>query len=270
MSKASDVQKTPPVPSGRILRQRIDNGDVLLGLLLILPAPGILELVRGYDWFWIDGQHGQMSYDTILTCVRVADLVGVPPIVRVSAGDYSQIGPVLDTGPAGVMIPTIHNVQQAQAVADAAKFPPLGQRSFGGQRLLDRFGAEYADTANQDVFLIAQIESTQGLANVEQIAAVPGIDGLMFGPADYSLDSGIPIAAALGMTEPALWDAAERIAQSCAKHNKVACTLVTCPQSTVRLAQMGYQMLAVAIDAHLLSAAASGALDGFRQALRKT
>ncbi len=270
MSKASDAQNPPLLPSGRILRQRIDNAEVLLGFVLILPAPGILELVQGYDWFWIDGQHGQLSYDTILHCVRVADLVGVPPIVRVSARDYSQIGPVLDTGPAGVMIPTIHNVQQAEAVASAAKFPPVGQRSFGGQRLLDRFGGEYAATANQDVFLIGQIESTQGLANVEQIAAVGGIDGLMFGPADYSLDAGMPPGSALDMSEPALWDAAEKIAQSCAKHGKVACSIVASAQNAVRLAQLGYQMLAVSLDTHLLRTAASGALDDFRQALRKT
>ncbi len=131
MSRTSDAQKSGPLPSGRILRQRLDNGELLLGFCLSLPAPAILEIAKDYDWFWIDGQHGQLSYDTILHCVRVADLVGVPAIVRVAGHDYSQIGPVLDTAPAGVMVPMIHDADQAKIALSQSDVATIGCRHAG-------------------------------------------------------------------------------------------------------------------------------------------
>ncbi|MCK4850196.1 MAG: hypothetical protein KAT11_02540 [Phycisphaerae bacterium] len=263
MSKTSEA-----MPSGRVLRQRIDKGQVLLGVTIGLPAPEILELARDWDWFWIDGQHGQLSYDTILNCVRVADLVGVPSVVRTAGHDYSQIGPILDTGAAGVIIPMVHNAEQGRAVVRAAKFPPLGQRSLGGRRVIDQFGSKYASIANQNVLVLAQIESVEGLANAEQIAAVPGIDGLLFGPADYALDCGLSIESASDISEPRSQEAARKIAQSCKKHGKVACSFVGSCETAARLAKLGYQMLSVSIDAALLAGALNEALAEHRRALK--
>jgi 2-keto-3-deoxy-L-rhamnonate aldolase RhmA len=133
---------------------------------------------------------------------------------------------------------------------------------------MDLSGGKYASTANQDSLLLAQIESVEGLANVEQIAAVPGIDGLMFGPSDYSLDCGVDAGSALNLSEPAIWEAAKRIAQSCAKHGKVACNIVNSCETAVRLAKVGYQMLGVSMDAVLLHSALSDNLANFQQALK--
>ena len=268
MPETTRADRSERLPSGRVLRQRLDNGDVLLGFYLTLPAPEILELAKDHDWLWIDGQHGQLSYDTILHCVRVADLVGRPSIVRTAGHDYSQIGLVLDTGASGVMVPMVHNAEQARAIVSAAKFTPVGHRSFGGRRVMDLSGGKYASTANQDTLLLAQIESVEGLANVEQIAAVPGIDGLMFGPSDYSLDCGVDAGSALSLSEPAVWEAVKKIAQSCAKHGKVACNIVNSCETAVRLAKVGYQMLGVSMDAALLHSALSDNLANFQRALK--
>ena len=265
MSEKANDDAKKVVPSGRVLRQRIDNGDVLWGFYLTLPAPEIVELVKDYDWVWVDGQHGQLSYETILGCVRVGDVVDVPTIVRTSGHDYSQIGPVLDTGASGVMVPMIHNAQQGRAVASAARFSPLGHRSFGGRRVVDRFGGGYTASANEDTILLGQIESIEGLANVEEIAAVPGIDGLMFGPVDYALECGLDAKSALNLSEPAVWEAARKIGESCSKHGKVACTIINSVETAVRLVEEGYQMLSISIDAALLGSGASERLNDFRQ-----
>ena len=270
MSKMTGTNNSGTLPSGRVLRQRIDNGDALLGFCLTLPAPEILELAKGYDWFWIDGQHGQLSYDTILHCVRVAELVAVPSIVRTVGQECSQIGLALDTGASGVMVPMIHNAEQARAVATATKFPPIGQRSFGGRRVMDQSGGKYAATANKDTLVLGQIESVEGLANVEEIAAVAGMDGLFFGPCDYALDSGMDIESAANLSEPAVWEAAEKIAASCAKHGKVACSLAGSCETAARLAKVGYQMLGVSLDATLLSSGMSDNLAGFQRALKES
>ena len=269
MSKSSGNESSAIVHGGRVLRQRIDNGEVLWGLLVTLPAPGILELAKDWDWFWIDGQHGQLSYDTILNCVRVADLVGVPAIVRVAGHDYSQIGPVLDTGAAGVLVPMLHNAEQAKAVVKAAKFTPLGQRSYGGRRMLDRYGVGYYRTANDDSLLLVQIESVEGFSNAEQIAAVPGIDGLFFGPTDYALDRGISKEVSANMSEPHLWEVAEKIAKICRKHGKIACVHADYRESSGRWVGLGYQMSSHCTDATLLQNAATKALAELRQVAQK-
>ena len=268
MSEKANDDAKKVVPSGRVLRQRIDNGDVLWGFYLTLPAPEIVELVKDYDWIWVDGQHGQLSYETILDCVRVGDVVDVPTIVRTPGHDYSQIGPVLDTGASGVMVPMIHNAEQGRAVASAAKFAPLGHRSFGGRRVVDRFGGGYAASANEDTILLGQIESIEGLANVEEIAAVPGIDGLMFGPVDYALECGLDAKSALNLSEPAVWEAARKIGESCSKYGKVACTIINSVETAVRLVGEGYQMLNISMDAAMLGSGASERLNDFRQGLQ--
>ena len=265
MSKTSSTESSAIVHGGRVLRQRVDNGEVLWGFLLSLPAPGILELAKDWDWFWIDAQHGQLSYDTILDCVRVADLIGVPAMVRVAGHDYSQIGPILDTGAVGVIVPMVHTVEQAQILVKAAKFTPLGQRSFGGRRVVDRYGVNYARTANQNTLLFGQIESVEGLANAEQIAAVPGMDGLLFGPGDYGLDCGMSAETVGSMLDPQVWEAAERIVQICKKQGKIASAYTGSTESVGRLVKLGYQMLSNTTDAGLFSAGSARALDELRQ-----
>ena len=267
MSKESGSESSRVILGGRILRERIGRGETLWGFLLTLPDPGILELAADWDWFWVDSQHGQLSYDTLLHCVRVADLVGVPAIVRAAGHDYSQIGPILDTGAAGVMVPMLHNAGQAKAVVKAARFAPLGQRSFGGRRVIDRGGFKYSLTANQDTILLGQIESVEGLANVEQIAAVEGLDGLFFGPSDYAIDRGIPGES---MSAPRMWEAVEKIAQACKSQGKVAATLMCAPETAARLVKLGYQMVAGAIDSELLRGGLAEARVNLRRAEQKT
>ncbi|NIA06386.1 MAG: hypothetical protein GWP14_01910 [Actinobacteria bacterium] len=270
MSKLNSVPKPVVVPGGRILRQWIDNGEPLWGFMLTMPAPEILELAEGWDWVWLDGQHGQLSYDTILNCVRVADLMGLPAIVRVAGCDYSQVGQALDTGAAGVIVPMLHNAEQAKVVAEAAKFAPLGRRSYGGRRVMDRFGPNYAGTANKDVLLLGQIESVEGLANAEQITAVPGIDGLVFGPADYSLDCGISLESYFKMSEPHLWQMAEKIAHICSNHGKVAGAFVGSAENSGRWIELGYKMLLGTVDASLLRTALAEDLANRRRASQKS
>lgn len=254
------------VHPGRVLRERIAEGETLWGLIVSLPVPGILELARDWDWFWVDGQHGQLSYDTILNLARVAELVDVPAMVRVAGHDYSQIGPVLDTGVAGVIVPMVHNADQARDVVMAAKFAPVGGRSIGGRRVMDRDGADYYRTANDDVVLLGQIESVEGFDNAEQIAAVAGIDGLLFGPVDYSLDRGVCIESGW---DAHLWEVSEKIGQICRNHGKIAASLSGPPERARRLAELGYQMLARGSDAGLFHSAAAKALSELRRATQK-
>ena len=121
-----------------LLLERMNDGEIALGFGLGLPAAAIIEhACGGWDWLWIDGQHGQHDYRSMLECVRAADACDIAPIVRVPGHDYGTIGRVLDMRPAGIMVPMIDTAEDARAVVDAVRFPPLGKRSYGGRRSID-------------------------------------------------------------------------------------------------------------------------------------
>lgn len=121
------------------IRQLLLGNVSRLGLMMTYPAPGIVERIGAdWDWIWIDGQHGQFGYSELLAMVRAADLVQRPSLVRVPSLDAGTIGQVLDIGADGVIIPCINMVAQAEVAVQAAKFAPMGERSYGGRRLADR------------------------------------------------------------------------------------------------------------------------------------
>ena len=120
-------------PLGRALRQ-----GPQLGLGVMYPAAGIIERIGpDWDWMWIDGQHGELGYGDILAAVRASNLIQRPTVVRVPGHDSGAIGLALDTAADAVMVPMIDDADQARQIVNAAKFPPLGNRSYGARRPID-------------------------------------------------------------------------------------------------------------------------------------
>ena len=145
-------------------RSRLQSGVPQLGLAIMYPAPGVVERIGpDWDWIWIDSQHGELGYSDVLAMVRACDLIGRPSFVRVPGHEFGPIGLALDTGASGLIVPVVDTPEQAQTVVNAAKFPPLGRRSYGGRRPIDRQGRTYSDTANEEVVLVAQIESPEAI-----------------------------------------------------------------------------------------------------------
>ena len=244
------------------LNEQLQKKDLLLGFCLMYPAPGIIERVgRDWDWIWIDGQHGQLDFDSILQCVRACELVGKPSVVRVPSHDYGPIGLALDTCTSGIMVPMINTSEQAGAIVNAAKFPPLGLRSYGGRRPIDIFGRSYSQNANKDILLIAQIETDEGLRNVDEIASVPGIDALFFGPDDMAMQLALP------MDQPRKVDffksAMEKMANAAQKAGKIAGTVTASPEMLDMAAKMGYKLCIGTGDVALLVVGSSKMRESF-------
>ena len=238
--------------SRKSLRERMKSGGLVLGISVMYPSPGVIERIGSdWDWVWIDGQHGEFSYESILACVRACDYVGTAPIVRVPSHDYGTIGLALDMCAAGIMVPMVDNAEEAKAIVQAAKFPPLGQRSFGGRRPIDLYGRGYAHTANEDTLLIAQIETKEGLSNMEEIAAIPGIDVLFFSPDDMAMQESMP------MDKPrnpdVFKDAMARLVSATTNAGKLAGTVIPSPELSKIAIGMGYQMCTVTGDVSLLA-----------------
>ena len=192
----------------------------LFGLSLSYPAPGIIERIgAAWDWFWIDCQHGELEYSDAVGLVKAAQLIGVPPIVRIPGIDPSWAARILDVGAAGVIVPMVESLAEARAMISATKFPPVGNRSFGGLRVATRAGADYYKTANRDTVLILQLESNEAVALADQLAALEGVDGLFLGPDDLVIRNGMEAKNPKDMA--AIGRQSEIVAKACRRHGKL-------------------------------------------------
>jgi 4-hydroxy-2-oxoheptanedioate aldolase len=191
------------------------SAPVQLGLVLCYPSPGIAERIApDWDWVWLDGQHGQLAgYDTMLSMVRAVQSVHRKAFVRVPGHEAGWISLAADMCANAIIVPQVDTEEQARAVVRSAKFPPHGNRSFGGRRPIDLSNREYYLTANSDLKVICQIESEEALNNAGKIAAVDGVDGLFLGPDDYLLRKGIPIAT--GTDQGLIREAAKLLGKIC-------------------------------------------------------
>ena len=243
-------------------QDRLQAGHPQFGCVITYPLPGAIERIGSdWDWFWLDGQHGQLAYQDLLALVRACDLVGRASFVRVPGHDAGTIGMALDAGATGVIVPQVHSADQARAVVQAAKFAPLGDRSYGGRRAVDRHGRGYAATANDDTILIVQVESPEGLAAVDEIAAVAGVDCVHLGPDDMMLRRGHP------MDQPLPQDIVtcdlEAIVGACRKHGKLSAAMGVGREMCEVCVSLGVNLIASALDVGFIAA---GSADASRQA----
>ena len=246
--------------------EALTAGDVQLGVGLKLPAPGILEEIHSHwDWFFIDGQHGQLSYDALLHIVRTADLLRTPSLVRVRDHSIGSIGPVLDMDCTGIIVPMVNTAEQARQVADRSKFPPQGSRSLASHRIFNVPGQE-PKTGTEDGLLIVQIETEEAADNVEAIAQTPGVDGIFLGPLDLRMSLGLPLDTPF--TEPILAEHLTRTAEAARAAGILAsCWGSTDPHVTAMLADLGYSLIAMTTDTALVSVASAALSQDLRNAL---
>ncbi len=154
-----------------------------------------------WDFLWIDGQHGPFSYDSALTAVRTTDLVGTDSLLRVPGQEHSLLGLYADMLPSAMMVPVVNTPEQAKAVVDATRFPPLGNRSYGGRRPIDFLGRDYY--MGEGLVLVLQIETPEAVENAAAIAALEGVDALFLGADDLKIQLGVP--QKMRAKSPAVW-----------------------------------------------------------------
>jgi 4-hydroxy-2-oxoheptanedioate aldolase len=145
---------------------------------------------QGWDALTIDTQHGVIGYSEMLAMLQAVSASGVTPLVRVSWNAPGEIMRALDAGAYGVICPMINSRAECEAFVGACRYPPAGYRSYGPTRAAVYAGADYAQGANAEMLAFAMIETAEGLANVEEIVATPGLDGVYIGPSDLSLSLG--------------------------------------------------------------------------------
>src|SRR5262245_16324915 len=179
-------------------KQKLKRGELALGFgvhHLRTAGTAMLAAASGHDWLFIDMEHGALSVHEATQLCIAALPTGVTPIVRICAGALDEGTRCLDNGALGVIVPHVDTVEQAKAIAQAFRYPPIGHRSWGGPPAVFRYeapgNAEAQATLNEAVLVVAMIESPQAVANADAIAAVPGIDALLNGPSDPTAELGV-------------------------------------------------------------------------------
>ena len=206
-----------------------------------------IAALAGFDCLWLDMEHVPNDFSGIEKAIWAAKSQDVDVMVRVARGSYSDYIRPLEADAAGVMVPHVMSLADARAVQRMTRFHPLGRRPLDGGNADGAYcGIEldaYMKMANEQRFVVVQIEDPEVMDDLDAIAALPGIDMLFFGPGDFSQGLGAP-----GQWEhPALLDARKRVAAAAARHGKAAGTVAS-PTNCESLLAMGYRFLNLGAD----------------------
>lgn len=249
------------------VKQKLLSGEVSLGTFLMeFKSPGITRLAgsAGAEFLVIDMEHTGWSIETVRQLIGYAGQDGPIPFVRVPATEYHFVARVLDVGAMGIMMPMVNDAQQARDMVDFAKYPPRGRRGAA-------FGVAHDDYRGEDIletmrvsdseqFLIAQIETASGLENVEEIAAVDGIDCLWIGHFDLTNSLGIPGQ----FDHPEFLAALKRTVAACEANGKVAGFLVGDVDDGCNKISQGFRAIAYGVDLWIYQQALRDGLTALR------
>jgi 4-hydroxy-2-oxoheptanedioate aldolase len=182
-----------------VARERLERGELSLGTGVRLTRSveiGIAMKTAGFDWLFLDLEHGTMSIDAAAQIAVAALDAGIAPIVRVPNGEYSIATRLLDNGALGIVMPHVDSAAEAHEVVEKLKYPPIGHRSMGGigphYSLRTASTGEAAEALNAANLTVVMLETPKAIANADEIAAVPGVDVLLIGTNDLCAEMGIP------------------------------------------------------------------------------
>ena len=205
------------------VKAKLARNETVHMITLHLTDATLFEMVglMGFDCIWLDMEHHVFALDAVQDRIRAARLgSGADVMVRPAKGEYMRLARMLEAGASGILYPRCSDAEEARQVVAAMKFHPLGIRGFdGGNRDMPFCTMpmdEYVKQANEETFLLVQIEEPSAVEQAEAIAEVEGVDGLFFGPADFSVLSGIPGQG----THRLVVEAREEIARAAQKAGK--------------------------------------------------
>jgi 4-hydroxy-2-oxoheptanedioate aldolase len=224
-----------------------------LGLWCSLADPVAAELVAGsgFDWLLFDMEHTRAEVRDVLSQMQAVAPYPVSPVVRPPANDRVVIKRLLDIGTQTLLIPQVNTAEEARAAVAATRYPPAGVRGVAGLTRATRFGrvADYQRRAAQQLCVLVQLESAQALGQLEEIAAVDGVDGCFVGPSDLAASLGYPE----GATHPDVTRAVGETIQRIQRAGKPAGVLTTDPVFASRCIELGTTFTAVGMDTHILA-----------------
>jgi 4-hydroxy-2-oxoheptanedioate aldolase len=242
----------------RVLADRLETGEVVHGLLSPNVEPDLVETIGllGFDLYILDAEHGAAGPPEAKEVVRACEGAGLAPLVRPRSLDAKLILQYLDAGMKGIMLPGVRNPDDVKRLVEAVKYPPLGLRGLAAMRANGfLLGAEkqeeWVARSNRETIVLPQIETKEALARVNEIAAVPGLDGFIVGPRDLALAMGFPD----GPGHPEIEAAIDRVTAAAKKHGLVNGTVAATGARAKDLASRGLTIILHSVTALLKTGA---------------
>jgi 2-dehydro-3-deoxyglucarate aldolase/4-hydroxy-2-oxoheptanedioate aldolase len=236
-------------------KEKLIGKDLLFGTIITLPSAEIVEIFcqAGFDWLFIDLEHGAMSIKDAQLLLQVAG-TKIPCLVRVPSNDETWIKKVLDIGASGIIVPQVRTEKDVMRVVQVSKYPPEGVRSVGIARA-QGYGENFQDyvaSANREISVVIQIEHIDAVENIEKILKVPGIDCWFVGPYDLSASMG-----KTGLTtDPEVRNAISKVAKA-AERASISTGIFGATTAAVEpYIKNGFTLIAVGIDSMLIGKAA--------------
>jgi 4-hydroxy-2-oxoheptanedioate aldolase len=234
------------------IARRLRAGETVFSAWCPGGSPLIAETIarEGFTSVILDSQHGMWDMAGLITGFGAVNHAGAAPGVRIPLGDFATCSRALDCGAETIVAPMINTPADARAFAAAAKYPPLGERSWGPLRAMPLQGrtvtTEYLREANEGTLTLGMIETRTALDNIDAIAATPGLDALFIGP--YDLATNLSGGAAQDITAPEVDRAIDRIRDAAVKAGKIPAIYCRDPARAKEMQKRGFRFMAVASD----------------------
>lgn len=233
-----------------VIKHKLARNEPVLLTQLHFIDPSVYELtsLMGFDGIWMDMEHHTYSLETATAMMRAARVGRSDILARAAKGEFPRVARLLEAGAQGIMYPRCDDAKEAAEVVKWAKFAPMGKRGFDGGNpdmpYCTMSMHEYIKAANDETFLVIQLEETHAVDNAEAIAEVPGVDVIFLGPADFSVLSGIPGQ----FDHPHMLKAMEKIAKAADKAGKHWGTPAFTLEHARRLLDMGAKLICYSAD----------------------
>jgi len=251
-------------------KRRLLAGEPLTGLWQSLASPVAAEALSrlGFDFLVFDAEHASVDLAGLQPLMQAAATGTAAHVVRPPWNDPVAIKRVLDMGAQTILLPYVQTPEEAAAAVAASRYPPEGRRGVAGITRASGYGSvsDYITTANAQICVLVQVETGAALDRIEEIATVPGVDGVFIGPADLAASLGHPGASDHPEVLRALRDAAERLGRV----GRPAGILATTTADALRYRGWGYGFVAAGMDLILLMRTAGELLDAVRDGPRGT
>ena len=243
--------------SGAEFKKQLRSGTPKLGLFLNSHSPTVAEQLAhsGYDWLLVDTQHGPMGNETLSGMIGGVSSGGAISLVRVgSYADRPGIQQSLDIGADGVLVPYINTAEEARAAVSCCRYPTAGTRSvYFPQRSMNKAGLlGYAGAANDNVVVALQVETADCIKNMDEIAAVPGVDILFLGQNDLCMSMGLYEKYKFPdmYTSPELNDATSKLIAAAKRHNIILGIFLFGTTRVAEFLEKGFRFVSVGNDLH--------------------
>ncbi len=207
------------------VKSKLKAGQPVYGVISTSDDPQLPELfgLAGFDYFMLDAEHGLINATQVTNVIRACERVNITPLVRIGSKDAKLVLQYMDAGMMGVMMPGLETCEEIRMLVDAMKYPPIGKRGLGTTRAAGyvsagKEGADYINFANEQTMVIPQFEDAALLERFEEMISQPGVDAVVIGPRDLSLNMGFPD----GPNHPEVQEMIDRVIAICKKKGVAA------------------------------------------------